>query len=57
MKTVLIQEQQQKVKHKLSSLFLNATEQQCSGVRHLLNIKDGTKSVCAIGLIELYVSN
>lgn len=42
-----------KSQHKLSQVFLNATEKQCSGALYRNN-KDTGKEYCALGLGLLY---
>lgn len=49
----LIQEQSQKSEHKLSQVFLNATEGQCFGRTCVLDGR-AQKKYCAMGLIYLY---
>jgi len=45
-------EVEQKVQHKASDILINATEAQCSGIRH--QEVNGEKQYCALGLLNLY---
>lgn len=52
-KQILEQQNETKVQHKMSDVFLNATEQQCSLHFHKRDA-EGNESYCAIGLLGLY---
>jgi hypothetical protein len=55
-KQIQIQEEKtvEKTQHKLSQVFLNATEKQCSGVFCKEHLDGGEKEYCALGLGLLY---